>query len=303
MHHFVPPALYYSLALADGSRWAFAAVDAEAASVVAQLGDAMQLRAVSSSVAPVPADIPLLLVRSDWEEREPPTHPLYAALPSIAGHRSVYIRPPDPHDGAYIQLLRLALVFAQDAQTRGGMLIHGALAERHGRGVILAAPGGRGKSTASNRLVPPWCSRCDDTTLVVPDAHGRYWAHPWPTWSRFVCREAGGGSWEVQRAVPLEAIFILSQARDDRVEQIGRGEAVSLLVQCAEQAALFMGQGASQAARVAIRRERFDNLCALARRIPTSILHISLTGAFWDEIALALDENDDRHKAEVITWR
>lgn len=303
MQHVLPPALYYDFGLADGSRWAFAAADAEAATVVAQLGDAMQLRAISSTVTPLPTDLSRLLVHSDWEQREPSTLPLYAALPSTAGNRSVYIRPPDPHDGAYIQLLRLALVFAQDAQTRGGMLIHGALAERNGRGVILAAPGGRGKSTASNRLLPPWCSRCDDTTLVVPDAHGRYWAHPWPTWSRFVCREAGGGSWDVQRAVPLEAIFILSQACEDRVEQIGLGQAVSLLVQCAEQAALFMGQGLSQAARAAIRRERFDNLCAVARSIPVSILHISLTGAFWDAIALALDENDDWHTAEVVKWR
>ena len=51
---------------------------------------------------------------------------------------------------------------ARDAQTRGEVLLHGALAEKDGIGVILAAPGGTGKTTASDRLLAPWRSRCDE---------------------------------------------------------------------------------------------------------------------------------------------
>ena len=40
-------------------------------------------------------------------------------------------------------------------------------------------------SGGNNDSWPPWRSLCDDATLVVRDASGRYWAHPWPTWSRF----------------------------------------------------------------------------------------------------------------------
>ena len=269
---------------------------------MAQLGDAMQLRVTPGAIAPLQG-LMRLLVCTYWQDREPSPLPVYAAFPSEDGGRCVYIRPPDPDDGMYIQLLRLALVFARDAQTRGGVLIHGALAERNGSGVILAAPGGRGKSTASNRLPPPWRSRCDDATLVVQDAHGNYWAHPWPTWSRFICRAAGGGTWDVQHAVPLKGIFILSQACEDRVEPIGKGQTVSLLVECAEQAAIFMGQGLAQAERRALHLDRFNNLCALARVIPGAILHISLTGAFWDAIAQALEGSDDGQKEQVIAWR
>jgi len=48
----------------------------------------------------------------------------------------------------------LSLVFARQAQAFGGVLIHGALAERDGMGVILAAPGGTGKSTAATGFLP-----------------------------------------------------------------------------------------------------------------------------------------------------
>jgi hypothetical protein len=38
----------------------------------------------------------------------------------------------------------------------------------------------------------------------------------------------------------------------------------------------------------ALHLERFNNLCALARAIPGHVLHVSLTGAFWQEIEQAL---------------
>ncbi|HEX7523762.1 MAG TPA: hypothetical protein VF357_06145, partial [Candidatus Deferrimicrobium sp.] len=52
-------------------------------------------------------------------------------------------------DQLYIQLMLLSGVIARDAQVRGGILLHGALAERDGVGAVLAASGGTGKTTAS----------------------------------------------------------------------------------------------------------------------------------------------------------
>jgi hypothetical protein len=40
----------------------------------------------------------------------------------------------------------------------------------------------------------------------------------------------------------------------------------------------------------ALHLERFNNLCALARIVPAHVLHISLTGAFWEQIETALAE-------------
>ena len=39
------------------------------------------------------------------------------------------------------QLMHLSMIISQDAQRRGGVLLHGALAEWNGIGVILAGPG------------------------------------------------------------------------------------------------------------------------------------------------------------------
>ena len=191
-------------------------------------------------------------------------------------------------DGLYVQLMQLSSILARDAQARGGVLLHGALAEKDGIGVILAAPGGTGKSTASSRLAAPWRSLCDDTTLVVRDAQGNYWAHPWPTWSRFLGEGSGGtrsgGTWDVQNAVPLKGVFFLSQALEDHAESLGPGHAVSLLVECAKQASQLMARGLGKEATRALHLERFDNLCALAGVVPAHVLRISLTGAFWREI-------------------
>jgi SynChlorMet cassette protein ScmC len=187
----------------------------------------------------------------------------------------------------YINLMRLSLIIAREAQVRGGILIHGALAERDGVGVILAAPGGTGKTTASNRLPSPWHSLSDDTTLVVCDPQGKYWAHPWPTWSRFL-DDGIGGNWDVKNAVPIKGIFFLVQAVADRVERVDTKRAISLLLESVKQASMFMEAERCKEELYSLRVKRFDNLCALAQVLPAHLLHISLTGAFWQEIEQAL---------------
>jgi SynChlorMet cassette protein ScmC len=196
--------------------------------------------------------------------------------------------PSGADDHLFLQLMKLSGVIAREAQVRGGILLHGALAERDGLGVVLAAPGGTGKTTASGRLPVPWRSLCDDTTLVVRDPRGNYLAHPWPTWSRFLWG-GSGGCWDVQHAVPLGGIFLLSRAMEDRVEPVGAGQAVSLLVQSAQQSSQLMSHGLRKEENRALQLERFNNLCELARVVPAHLLHISLTGGFWKELERALD--------------
>jgi hypothetical protein len=275
------------LALADGSRWEIAAGDEEAAAIVSQLECAMQLRMTAGASEPsYHGNLHRLLVSVDALTSAADCS---APLPSENdGFASCVLRRYNHSDGLYIQLMQLSLIIARNIQARGGILIHGALAELDGMGVILAAPGGTGKTTASNRLPGPWRSLCDDTTLVVRDFQGNYRAHPWPTWSRFL--DGGpGGTWDVQNAVPLQGIFFLSQAVENSMESVGPGHAVSLLVECAEQTSQLMARGMSIEKTRALHLERFNNLCALARIVPTHILHISLTGAFWQEIERVLE--------------
>jgi SynChlorMet cassette protein ScmC len=148
-------------------------------------------------------------------------------------------------------------------------------------------PSGVGKSTATRRLPWPWRSLADDATLVVRDAAGAYWAHPWPTWSRFFGKEKGDGrdTWDVQQAVPLRAIFILEQGEEDQVEPLGPGHAVALLTELAQQTATHFLHGLPLDEIAAFNRLRFENICSLVRSVPAYTLHVSLEGAFWDGIA------------------
>jgi SynChlorMet cassette protein ScmC len=270
MKHLVPQSSKRSsceLSLSDGSRWTICAEDEQAAPIVSRFRSVLQLSDGNESFRK-------LLVVVDDKDR----------IVDYCGDNKVCVpRQLMGEDGLHVQLIQLSMVIAREVQSRGGVLLHGALAERDGAGVILAAPAGTGKTTASERLPSPWESLCDDVTLVVRDAQGNYRAHPWPTWSRFMWG-GPGGSWDVQHSVSLKAIFFLDRATENRVESVGPGQAVSLLVECAQQGSMLMTRGLSREKKRSLHLERFDNLCALGRTIPSHILHISLTGAFWQEI-------------------
>jgi SynChlorMet cassette protein ScmC len=287
MNHLLTKEVWHNLVLADGSHWEIAAGDEEATSIVSQLGCAMQLHGTTGAIKSSDhGKLCRLIVQIDAHTS---VTDCYVPLASENdGVVACILSPSDHWGGPHVNLVRLSLVFAREAQARGGVLIHGALAERDGMGVILTAPGGTGKTTASNRLPAPWRSLCDDTTLVVRDPRGNYWAHPWPTWSRFL--DGGpGGTWDVQNAVPLKGIFFLAQAVEDRMERVGPGHAVSMLVECVGQATMFMPIGLFKEEIRALHLERFNNLCALARVVPAHVLHVSLTGAFWQDIEQALE--------------
>ena len=287
MNYPLPQGVLHHLVLADGSHWEIAAGDEAAASIVSQLGCAMQLRVAAGAIEPAHrGNLCRLIVQVDAHMSVADGY--FPLASEIDGVVVCILSPCDQWGGPYISFLGLSQIFAREAQARGGVLLHGALAERDGMGVILAAPGGTGKTTASDRLPAPWRSLCDDTTLVVRDPQGNYWAHPWPSWSRFL--DGGpGGTWHVQNAVPVKGIFFLAQAVEDRVERVGPGQAASLLVECVRQASTFIAPGLSKEELHALHLEQFDNLCAVVRIIPTHVLHLSLTGAFWQEIEQALE--------------
>lgn len=292
MNHLRTQEVLHNLDLADGSRWEIAAGDGEAAYIVTQLGRVMQLLTAAGGIEPHHRGVVRrLLVSVDAHKSE--ANPLfcYSPLPSVDDSFVVCdLRSFIHSEGLYIQLMQLSLVIAREAQSRGAVLIHGALAEWDGIGVILAAPSGTGKTTASGRLPAPWRSLCDDTTLVVRDSQGDFWAHPWPTWSRFVSG-GPGGTWDVRGAVPVKGVLFLSQAIEDRVERVGAGHAISLLVECVKQASASMPMGRFKEEIRVLNVERFNNLCALSRVVPIHILRLSLTGAFWQEIEQMLEKS------------
>lgn len=307
----------FALTLADGTRLALRAGDEEALQAVEFFARVTRLEPVDAPLppgtrplvaevrgngAPGPAPLP---AEADTEvvctlDRPAIRRKRYGRR----GRNGAPERTIDPAPGEkslWLRLARLSAAIGRETHPRGGVLLHSGLARIPDRilpageredpgGILLAGRSGVGKSTASRRLPAPWRSRCDDATLVVRDAAGRYRAHPMPTWSRFFGLEAGDGSdtWDLEHAEFLRAIFILEQGDGDRAEPLGPGHAVSLLAELARQTSTQFLRGQPPVEIASFNLRCFDNICALARAVPAYLLRVSLDGVFWDEIGRVL---------------
>ena len=201
-----------------------------------------------------------------------------------------HILPPDDDHVLLHNMMAITQTIVRGENMQGNLLIHGALAQSANhpqKGILLAGPGNVGKTTASNRLPPPWRSLSDDTSLVTKDPDGRYYAHPWPTWSRFFSTDGTSlkqdNQWKVEQRIPLEAIFFLRQADEDHVTPLSETSSLAFLMETVLQVsprrkALTMGE-----ARL-IEEKLFTAATELVRSIPSYTLACSMTGKFWEII-------------------
>lgn len=181
----------------------------------------------------------------------------------------------------------MAFIYRESAR-RGGLPFHGALVEFQGQGVILAAPGGVGKSTCCLRLTPPWRALSDDEALAVLTDKGRYAAHPFPTWSNFIHKRQPV-SWPVATSLPLAGIFYLEQAATDEVVPLTPARAALAATDSAQQVLVrFLLWSLPEEARQ-LRARLFANACQLAARVPAFRLKVSLEGRFWEKMEAALN--------------
>ena len=166
--------------------------------------------------------------------------------------------------------------------TFGGLLIHGALIEYLGNGLILMAKSGIGKSTAAKRVPPPWKALSDDLTLVI-QKEGRLFAHPFPTWSRF--QDNGpGGIWDLEHAIPVKGIFQLKRSHEDFIEPYSQAQAIVGLFGSAKHALGFTTQRYNPEDGSNICRIILKNADNIVKMVPVNILNISLNGKFWEKI-------------------
>ena len=169
----------------------------------------------------------------------------------------------------------------------GGLILHGALAERNGSGGLLTGPGGAGKSTLSRRLPPDWHVLSDDQSLVVLDDQDRYMAHPVPTWSDHLWR-GSEQNWNIQYHVPLAAIFFIEQAASDKVVLTGQGQAAVRINGSCTEAINPVWWNMDMKEKTDIKKKIFDNASDMAMTVPAYILRNSLDGCFWDEMEKVL---------------
>jgi len=174
------------------------------------------------------------------------------------------------------------------AQQSRGLLLHAALIERDGIGVLLAGHTNVGKSTCCQRIPSPWLALCDDLTLIVCDEKGRYFAHPFPTWSDCETQDTEK-TWNVQYYLPISAVFFLRQAEADDIECLGEGQASVLMSESAFQVSQRFWFKQNRGIQREKRREIFSNACETAKMIPAFTLRVSLEGKFWEKIEEVLN--------------
>jgi len=279
------------LAFADGSFWDIVAADDRAYDVVSALAKTMQLESLDKNARNKSCySIPRRLIVHVEDQKRDSAQLTTTAHLTVRGQDTICaVISDENNEMRAFQLMHLSMIICRDIQRRGGVLLHGALAAWNGNGVILAGPGGRGKTTASRRLPRHWQSFCDDMTLIVLDNRGLYWAHPWPTWSTFMIN-GPGRTWNVQHAVPLTGIFFLEQAHKDAFIPMGIAQSICLLNESAKQASWSIPGHSEKNVLRELRLQRFDNICALAKNVSSYVLRMGIDGAFWKEIEKALNE-------------
>lgn len=191
--------------------------------------------------------------------------------------------PPIPEGESFVKAMKF-LVRSLAFQTIPfcGLLLHGALLEYSSLGIILIAKSGIGKSTGAGRIPPPWKALSDEATLVVKK-DGQLYAHPFPTWSKFQ-NNGDGGTWDVEYAVPVKAIFQLQRSQEDFVEPLSQAHAITCLFGSAKHALGFVVQYYNPEDARKICCMILENADEMVKRVPVHMLNISLTGKFWEKI-------------------
>ncbi len=192
----------------------------------------------------------------------------------------------DPDLDTVRMWLALAPVYDRTLES-GGLPLHAALVERDGIGVLLAAPGGTGKSTCCRRIPPPWTALSDDLALVVLNRDGKYRAHPFPTWSNYLWKSSET-TWDVKKHLPLAALFFLEQSPTDEAIPVGQGQASILVTESAEQICQAAWRNLIPEEERARKERLFENAGALARTLPAFRLRVNMEGRFWEEMERVL---------------
>lgn len=169
----------------------------------------------------------------------------------------------------------------------GGGPAHAALAAFKGKGIIICAPGGTGKSTCIERLPDKWEKLSDDNALIVSDKKGFYRVHPMPTWSDHLWKTKDSRI-NPTKSVLLNAVFFLAQSNIDKVNKLPSAFSAQYLYKSFLQIWQNYFTKLSDAEKRIMNSNLFDNACLISKRIPCYDLEATLQGKFWEEIELVL---------------
>jgi len=310
----------YSLELADGSVWVFAATEG-VSSWLHELARIMELRPARekgthqicfSGTGDLEASNPPGTIQNKPADKDGWRPYRNGGIYRIWRHETipavhmelneVFVAHPEIR---YINMWSALREIHRHTLRAGGTPMHAALGAHHGRGVLIAAPGETGKSTCCRRLPGGrWQALCDDQALVLRDRNGGFRAHPFPTWSDHLWRESKK-SWAVERSVALSAIFFLEQASTDKAVPFNDpAEAVLSVFGAAKQVWEPYWERMSSDEKMKASSTLFHNASEMAAAVPCFRLSATLDGEFWKEMEEALERKvTSPHNADLLPCR
>ena len=134
--------------------------------------------------------------------------------------------PPYAFDDAYLETLAVYRRIATACVSRGRLLMHGSVIAVDGRAYMFTARSGTGKSTHVRLWRQLFGDRAvmvnDDKPLLrITDESVRVYGTPWDGKHRL----------STNMSAPLEAICILTRAKENMIRKIKPSEAVQMLIQ------------------------------------------------------------------------
>jgi SynChlorMet cassette protein ScmC len=163
----------------------------------------------------------------------------------------------------------------------GGLIIHSVLLRKGNEAVLLAGQNHSGKSKCAKKVGKPWEFLSDDISIYLD---GR--VYPFPTWSYFLHKKEQKiqDKWEVNRGIPLKAIFFLEKTDRDKIVEISKDKAYSQLMEYSTELIRQNFQYLSKEELRAFNTQLFNNCMSFIKFYSTFILQHSLHGDFIKEI-------------------
>jgi hypothetical protein len=168
-------------------------------------------------------------------------------------------QPENPYSLDCVLRIVHSLVLAES----GGVLLHASSAVRNGKAFVFAGVSGAGKTTMA-RLAPSDAVLLTDEISYVRPEGGGFRAYGTP----FAGELAEPGA---NVSAPLAAIYLLTQASEERIEEVDPALAVQALLRNT----LFFAQDAALVRRV------FATACALVAQVPVRRLRFRPQAEVW----------------------
>ncbi|MCF6176347.1 MAG: hypothetical protein L3J71_11335 [Victivallaceae bacterium] len=160
---------------------------------------------------------------------------------------------------------------------------HCALVEINGKGALICAPGGTGKSTCAARLPAPHWALAEDCALVM-QAGDAFIAQSMPAWSLVTSehKKVDDIRFDCNATIELAGVFFLEQGTDDSVERLSDAVALGYLNSSFnDHLRWFLTHLAGEQAQ-GLRLNVFELAEQLIATLPAYRLSATIDGNFWD---------------------